>query len=111
MLEVIEDGDMEDWVKVSFLRDCFLFTITLRNTTWDGRKRLDFCHFFCGLLPGPEQSGSGGVRAREVPAVPDVQQPPEHVAVAGGAGRAVPHLQQLHRGRFSLRQPERRLQR
>lgn len=40
VLEVIEDGDMEDWVKVSFFRDCFLFAITFRKQNF-GRKYLD----------------------------------------------------------------------
>lgn len=41
MLEVIEDGDMEDWVKVSFSSGCFLSAITFRNRTSDVRTCLD----------------------------------------------------------------------
>lgn len=88
ILEVIDDGDMEDWVKVRVTYELKVFML-LGNL----RKILTVSDASC---PGQEPQRSGRLRPREIPAAAFIQQPPQHAAGSGGARRPLALLQQLH---------------
>lgn len=89
---MIEDGDMEDWVKVLF--SSLIFISLYHFESKGGSALLIMVLLQCAetksfpshLLTGTKQSRPSGLCAREVSAVPNIQQPVEHAAVSGSTG-------------------------
>lgn len=88
ILEVIDDGDMEDWVKVGFTSKLKVFLLlggVGKILTVSDVSR-----------PGQEPQRSGRLCPREIPSAAFLQQPPQHAAGSGGSRRPLALFQQLH---------------